>query len=464
MSSRLARSAGWTCATPPGLLDLRGQVLELLARARDEQHLAAGLADLERGLEPDPARGARDQDLLPADRARQRALAEEIRVELALPVVPDLRRVARQRGHGDPGAVQHPLGIAGVELALEVAQLHRGGRHPQVAQDLLADPADGRERHDPRAHGLRNRVRHVLIDAHDELGGMRGLRELVERLADAHRLRVDEMERVRRQLVVAEVGDVIHRLCNEIDRDDVGLAALRAGQREPLRQRVTQLLEQLEVVVGAVDLVHLAGLRVADDEPGPVDDRLRLDALAHEPLGLVLGPVIVVWQPLPLVEHVLLEHAAVLAGDGDRADVVKAPDLVPVRELDHVLRALDVRPLRGFLVGLDVVDRGEMEEMVDRLVERRDPEPGLREIARDRTDPALGCAEPLHERVELAPRAVADEDVDRPLALEQLGHEIPSDEARGAGDEVIQGLSTPPVASRIAILFSLATMDDRKAS
>ena len=38
------------------------------------------------------------------------------------------------------------------------------------------------------------------------------------------------------------------------------------GEREPLGQRVAQLLEQLEEVVRTVDLVHLAGLGVADDD------------------------------------------------------------------------------------------------------------------------------------------------------------------------------------------------------
>ena len=46
--------------------------------------------------------------------------------------------------------------------------------------------------------------------------------------------------------------------------------------------------------------------------PGPEDQRLRLDALAHQPLGLVLGAVVGVREALALVEHVLLEDALVL--------------------------------------------------------------------------------------------------------------------------------------------------------
>ena len=234
--------------------------------------------------------------------------------------------------------------------------------------------------------------------------------------------RVHQVERVARQVVVRQVADVVHRARDEVHRHQVRLAALGAGEREPLGQRVAQLLEELEEVVGAVDLVHLAGLRVADDDPGPVHEQLRLDALAHEPLRLVLGAVVVVGQLLPLVEHVLLEHALVVAGDRDRARVVEAADLVRVRELDHVLRAVHVRPLGRLLVGLHVVHGREVEEVVDLLVEALDAESRLGEVAGHWHDPSLLGAEALDQRVELAARALPHERVDRAVALQELGH------------------------------------------
>ena len=231
---------------------------------------------------------------------------------------------------------------------------------------------------------------------------------------------------------------MVHRARHEVHRNDVRLPALGAGEREPLRERVAQLLEQLEEVVGTVDLVHLAGLRVADHDAGPVHERLRLDALAHQSLRLVLRAVVVVGQLLPLVEHVLLEDALVVAGHRNRADVVEAPDVVRVRELDDVLRPLDVRALRGLLVGFDVVHGRKVEEMVDRLVEVLHAEAGLREVTRHRHDLPLGGAETLCERVELPARALAHERMDRAIALEQLGNEMPADKAGCAGDEVVQ--------------------------
>jgi hypothetical protein len=79
------------------LLDLVRDLLELLARARDQDDLAAGLADLAGQLRADAARGAGDQDLLALDRLRQRPLTEQVGVEVALPVVPQLGRVGLER-------------------------------------------------------------------------------------------------------------------------------------------------------------------------------------------------------------------------------------------------------------------------------------------------------------------------------------------------------------------------------
>jgi hypothetical protein len=128
--------------------------------------------------------------------------------------------------------------------------------------------------------------------------------------------------------------------------------------------------------------------------------------------------VVVVGQLLPLVEHVLLEDAFVVPRHRDRAGVVEAAHVVRVRELDDVLRALDVRLLRGLLVGLHVIDGGQMEEVVDLLVEPVDPEALLREVAGHGDDPAVVGVQPLRERIQLAARALAHERVDGPVSLQ----------------------------------------------
>ena len=183
-----------------------------------------------------------------------------------------------------------------------------------------------------------------------------------------------------------------------------------------------QLLEQLEEVVGTVDLVHLAGLGVADH-----DRRAGRSAVGDFTCSRTsfsdsnFVAVVVVGQLLPLVEHVLAEEALVVAGHGDRARVVEAADLVRVGEVDR--RGACRRRWRAaarLLVGLHVVDRGEVEEVVDRLVE------ALRPRARASTGrPAPARSgprrrQPWSERVEPPVRALADEHVDGPVALQQL--------------------------------------------
>ena len=105
---------------------------------------------------------------------------------------------------------------------------------------------------------------------------------------------------------------------------------------------LAQPLDRLEEVVGTVDLVHLAGLRVADDDPRPVDPPGHVGLLADDPLGLELGAVIGRGQPLALVEHRLVEDPAVVAGDGDRGDVVQVLGVERPGQFDGVGRAADV--------------------------------------------------------------------------------------------------------------------------
>ena len=93
-----------------------------------------------------------------------------------------------------------------------------------------------------------------------------------------------------------------------------------------------------------------------------------------------------------LVEHVLAPLAAVEAGGGDRADLVEAAGLDRGREFDRVTGPLDVGDLLRFGAGGHVVDRRQMEEVVDVAAQGDqvllgDPEAGLGEVAGDRDDP-----------------------------------------------------------------------------
>ncbi len=440
------RSAEYSVRGPALRLDLGLRLLELVHAPRDEDRDAAGPRDLLRRRLADPARRARDDDRAPVDRALEGAVLEEVGVEVALPVVPDLVGVALERRDLDPRAAQRALGVARVELGGEPDVVEHLLGQPEVRQDLPPDVLQRRQVHHQRHDALGQRVGEALVDAHREVRGVRGLGEGVQHLARALRLRGHEVERLA--VEVGLVGDVVRRAGDEVDRDDVRPAELGADEREPLRQHVARLLDELEEVVGPVDLVHLARARVADHDRGAVDPPRHGRLLAHDPLGLVLRAVVGRRQLLALVEHVLAEQALELAGDRDRRHVVQVAGLERVRELDRVARAADVQPLVELVGRGHVVDRGEVEEVLDPAAVLLDPrvvvaEVALLQVADDGLD-ALGVRPARDQRVELVARVLAHEDVHVALAVaQQLLDEMAPDEAGRAGHVVAQESSLP---------------------
>ena len=109
-----------------------------------------------------------------------------------------------------------------------------------------------------------------------------------------------------------------------------------------------------------------------------------------------------------LVEHVLAPLAFVEAGDGDRADLVEAARLDRPGEFDRVAGALDVGHLLRLGAGGHVVDRGEVEEVVDVAAQGQqvllgDAEAGRGKLAGNRHDPRpvwarRRCAAPRGDR------------------------------------------------------------------
>ena len=231
-------------------------------------------------------------------------------------------------------------------------------------------------------------------------------------------------------------------LDDEVDRDDVDLTPLDTRHREPLRHRVADAPDQLEEVIRAVDLVHLARLGVADDDPGAVDAPRARALVADDPLGIVLRPEVGIGVEVHgLLEHVLAPGARVEASGGDGGDHVDAARVDRLGEFHHVAGAVDVCDLLRLGVRLHVVDGSQVEEVVDVAGELCDVLVGhaqtrLGEIADDPDDAILVDAPAAAELLEPSLRPFADEHVDRPLALQQKFDEIAPDEAGCAGDEV----------------------------
>ena len=263
---------------------------------------------------------------------------------------------------------------------------------------------------------------------------MRGFGDGVQHVADAHRIGIGQVEGPAIEPV--EMGEVVDRGDDEIDGHDIDPATLDADHRNPGRYGVAQLLDELEEVVGAVDLVDLAGSRVADDDAwtiNPPGDRLLRP---HQALALVLRGVIRMLESARLLEHVLAKYAVVQPGRRDRAHVMEATRLDRLGEGEGVGDAGHIGGHDLLRRSFEVVDRGEMEEMVDFALELarvlgRNAEIGLGDIALDHRH-AFGAGAPeLFQSCDQLRRRLIDKDVNRlTVALEQPPDKPPADEPR----------------------------------
>jgi len=165
---------------------------------------------------------------------------------------------------------------------------------------------------------------------------------------------------------------------------------------------------------------------------------------------------------LALVEHVLAEQALVLAGGRDRGDMVTAPRPQRVGQPDGVAGPLDIGDAVALLVSGHVVDRGEVEEVVNpggrELVPGRvvDPESRRPEVTGHRLDALSRLRAPgLDPGVQSLGRALAHEQVDVAIALEQALDEVPADEAGRTRDEVVHTRSRAELRSPAAAPVSV---------
>ncbi len=402
-----------------------------------------------------PDERAGDDDDLVLDAAGERAVDEKIGIEVALPVVPELRRVGVEPRHRDARALERLRRLAIVVARRPVDELEHVARNAEVGQDDADRALHRRE----RAQAVEDRrgyeSEHLRVDAHRHLRRVARFGEDVEHLADPVRLRVGQVEALAVESLL--VREIVERVGDEVHRHDVDAPALDADHRHPSRKEVSRLLQRLEEVVRPVDLVDLAGLRVADDEPRPVDAERPLAFVAHDAFRVVLGLEVRVIELFGLVEHVLAERPFVESGRGDRAHVMEAAGGDGLGEAHRVARPLDVRDLLRLRACRDVVDRGEVEEVVDLPLELfrlrgGDPEPGLLEVAVD-GDHLLVVGAPARARCgELLLGALADEHVNRFAALQEVFDEVAADEAGRAGHE-ISHLEPPCGGGRRACLL-----------
>ena len=438
-----ASASAMSQAIGPGLaalgLDLGAHAGQLLRIPRDDAHAGAGLRQLQRGRAADAGRAARHQDRLARDDLVQAAALVQVRIQAAFPVVPQPPGIVLQPRHADARRRQQRLRLAGIEAGRMVEQTGNRLRHAELAQHLLDHTLHRPQRLGRRVRQLRHRVQQIGFEPQRHRRRVRGPGEQVQYLADAAVLRVREVEAA--PVVPGHVRQVRQRRRDEIHRHQVDVAALETDQRHPARQVVAQLLDQLEEVVGAIDLVHGASARIADDHSGPIHAPRDTAGVADQCLRLVLGAKIRMVQPLGLAEHVFRERAPVAPSNGDRTHQMKAAGLDLVRELQRPLGAEHVGTFQVRRRCAQIVQRAEMKEMADAAAQlaafaRRYTEELLLQVPFHRHDELARIAPFAHQALDLGARARPDEHPDGFAARAKPGDEMAAYEAGGPGNEI----------------------------
>ena len=428
-------------APRPGFL---AGFLQLVGVAPADDGSGPGFGKFVRRRQADAGRPARDQHHFAGHRAAQGAVDMQIRVEMALPIVPQAPGIVLEVGALDTRAFEHGHRIAAVKTRRVVDESHHVRRHTEVFHHCVADPSHRGQGHQAFGDAFRDEAQQRSVDKQIHLGRVGRLAEDVEHITDAVTHRVDQVVTLLGDAGL--VADHIQRVDDKIHRHDVHAAALQANRRHPGRQQLAHALDQLEEVIRAVDLVHLAGHAVTDHHGRPVHRPRHLALLAHDLFTFVLGHEIGVFGVFGLLEHVFAKHAFVQTGSGDRAHMVEMPGIDGFGQLHRVARAFDVDGDLALFVGAEVIHRCQVVEVVDLPFERllrigRNAEFFAGEVAMHGNRPGSTHAPELAQRGHFVVAFLADEKVHhRALALQQLFDQALANETGGAGHEIMHGV------------------------
>ena len=122
---------------------------ELLRIARNDQHLGACGGDFLGGGQADARRATGDQHHAAAHLALQRAVDLQIGIEIAFPVVPQVRRIGIEPRHCNAAAFQRLLRLAAIEPRRVVDKSHDVVGQAEILHHGVPDAAHRREAHHP---------------------------------------------------------------------------------------------------------------------------------------------------------------------------------------------------------------------------------------------------------------------------------------------------------------------------
>ena len=270
---------------------------------------------------------------------------------------------------------------------------------------------------------------------------MRSFAEDVQHVAHAVTHRVHQVVALLRN--AGFVADVVKCIDHEVNRHNIDAAALQAHRRHPWRQQLAHALDQLEEIVGAVNLVHFASGAVTHHHGGTKHSPWHLAFLAYYFFALVLGPEIRMLVVFSLFKHVFAEHALIQTRSRNRRHMVKMPGINGFGKLDRVARAINVDSDLAFFVSTQVIDGRKVVEMAYLALELfdvfgADTEFFAGQVAMHSHRPGSTDAPVLAQGGYLASTFLADQEMHRrAFSLQEFFHQAFTNEACGSRDEIM---------------------------
>ena len=147
-------------------------------------------------------------------------------------------------------------------------------------------------------------------------------------------------------------------------------------------------------------------------------------------------------QILRLLEHVFAEHAMIKAGRRDRAHVVEASRADSLGKAHCVARAVNIGRHLSRGIGIERIDRAQVEDVVDPVFQRRqiiggNAQSRLGQVAGNR-DGAVSAAPPIGPQLfNPLDRGIAQQEIHGgPGMRQQRADEPLADKAAGTGNEI----------------------------
>ena len=190
MSGQIARCSCGSCRRASAI-SLRVCFELAPRRARQMSTFAPAAAIFSAAALPMPDEPPVISTMLPCDLAAQRVVDEQVGIEMALPVVPQLPGVVLQiaaRGSSCPSSARSVSRAVEARRVVDELERRPAGM-PRSRSTTLVKRFTGGSLARRLLHRRRDEAEHARVEAHRHLRRMAGAREDVEHLADAPRRR-----------------------------------------------------------------------------------------------------------------------------------------------------------------------------------------------------------------------------------------------------------------------------------